>query len=55
MRTEICTTQDELVDLPDGSWELRGVPPAGVGWKVFDASLERRTTWIRITEDEDEA
>jgi hypothetical protein len=43
-RIETC---DLVVDLPDGSWEVRLNPPPGRGWRVFDAHRERHTTWMR--------
>jgi hypothetical protein len=45
---EFAWTRDTVVDLPDGSWEVRPCRPAGKGWIIADARRERRTQWRRV-------
>jgi hypothetical protein len=44
---ETVTTEDLVVDLPDGSWATLIVRPAGEGWEVLDAHRKRHTVWRR--------
>jgi hypothetical protein len=45
---EFTWTRDAVVDLPDGSWEVRPMRPGGRGWVVADSHRERHTKWRRL-------
>ena len=49
LQIEIATTRDVQVEEPDGTWTSRPCAPPGTGWRVADASDEKRTTWRRLT------
>jgi hypothetical protein len=48
VQIEFQWTRDVVLDLPDGSWEVRPRKPSGKGWIITDASRDRRTRWRRI-------
>lgn len=49
LRIETAITRDVKVEEPDGTWTTRPCAPPGTGWKVADASDEKRTVWRRLT------
>ena len=45
---EYRVTRDAVIDEPNGGWTCRAVPPRGAGWRIADASSDRKTRWRRI-------
>src|SRR5262245_42901267 len=45
---EYTVTRDEREDIDDGGWIMHPARPPGPGWRVHDASHDKRTTWIRF-------
>lgn len=44
---ETLQTDDEAIDLPDGSWAIMRRKPPGAGWHVIAPDRERCTWWQR--------
>jgi hypothetical protein len=60
-RLETCSTRDERVPLSDddremeNGWRMIPVPPTDDGdWFIVDDSSDRRTTWARFRDPDDD-